>query len=51
VGCAESESIETMPALVSQFSTDISTGIHCVSIADIGNLPGSAIFLIRFSHQ
>ena len=51
VGCAESESIDTVPALVSQFSTAISTGIHCVNIADVGNLPGAATFLIRFSYQ
>jgi hypothetical protein len=49
-GCAEAESVEATPALVSQFSTVLSTGIHCVSIADIGQLPGATIFLIRFSH-
>lgn len=50
-GCAETETLETLPALVSQFSTVLETGIHCVSIADTGQIPGAAIFLIRFSHH
>ena len=50
-GCAETESLETTPTLVSQFSTVLEIGIHCVSIADTGQLPGAAIFLIRFSHH
>jgi hypothetical protein len=49
-GCDNTESIETTPALVSQFSASLNSGIHCVSIADAGELPGAAIFLIRFSH-
>ena len=49
-GCGETESIETLPALVSQFFTTLESGIHCVNIADTGDLPGAAIFLIRFSH-
>ena len=50
-GCAETESIETLPALVSQFSTTLASGIHCVNIADTGQLPGATTFLIRFSHH
>ena len=50
-GCAEKESVEAAPALVPQFSTALETGIHCVSIVDTGQLPGAAIFLIRFSHH
>jgi hypothetical protein len=49
-GCRETESIETLPALVSQFSATLESGIHCVNIADTGQLPGAAVFLIRFSH-
>lgn len=49
-GCAETQSIETTPALVSQFSTTLESGIHCVNIADTGQLPGAAVFLICFSH-
>ena len=49
-GCGVTESIETLPALVSQFSATLESGIHCVNIADPGQLPGAAIFLIRFSH-
>lgn len=47
-GCGVTESIETTPALVSQFSTTLEEGIHCVNIADTGQLPGATIFLIRF---
>ena len=50
-GCGETQSVETLPALVSQFSTTLESGIHCVNIADTGQLPGAAIFLIRFSHH
>jgi hypothetical protein len=49
-GCGVTESIETLPALVSQFSATLESGIHCVDIADTGQLPGATIFLIRFSH-
>lgn len=49
-GCGETASIETTPALVSQFSATLESGIHCVNIADTGQLPGAAVFLIRFSH-
>ena len=49
-GCGETAAIETTPALVSQFSTTLESGIHCVNIADTGQLPGPAIFQIRFSH-
>jgi hypothetical protein len=49
-GCDNTESLETAPALVSQFSASLNSGIHCVSVADAGQLPGAAIFLIRFSH-
>ena len=43
-GCGETESTETPPALVSQFSMMIESGIHCVNIADTGQLPGAATF-------
>ena len=49
-GCGETESLETTPALVSQLSVTLASGIHCVNIADTGQLPGAASFLIRFSH-
>lgn len=49
-GCGETASTDATPALVSQFSTTLETGIHCVNIADTGQLPGAAVFLIRFSH-
>jgi hypothetical protein len=49
-GCAVTESIDAAPALTSQFSTTLTTGIFCLSIADIGNLPGPVTFSIRFIH-
>ncbi len=49
-GCGDTESAEMVPALVSQMSASLSAGIHCVSIADVGYLPGKTTFLIRFSH-
>ena len=49
-GCGETAGIETTPALVSQFSTTLESGIHCVNIADTGQLPGAVIFQIRFTH-
>jgi hypothetical protein len=50
VGCGETQSVETLPALVSQFSTTLESGTHCVNITDTGQLPGAAVFLIRFTH-
>jgi hypothetical protein len=50
VGCGETQSFETLPGLVSQFSTTLDSGIYCVSITDTGQVPGAAVFLIRFSH-
>jgi hypothetical protein len=48
--CDDTISIEATPALVSQLSTTLDGGIHCVNIADTGHLPGGVIFLIRFTH-
>lgn len=50
-GCDDTVSIEATPALVSQLSATLDSGIHCVNIADTGHLPGEVIFLIRFTHQ
>ncbi len=50
-GCAVSESIETSPALVAQFSSSsLPTGTYCLNVADSGDLPGATRFLVRFSH-
>lgn len=50
-GCADTESLEMTPALVSQMSTtSLGTGIHCVSVTDVGQLPGPTTFLIRFTY-
>src|SRR5262245_38489796 len=48
-GCAASQTADLTPALISQFSATISTGIYCLSITDIGNLTGDATFQLRFT--
>jgi hypothetical protein len=49
-GCALTTSQTVGPALAAQISTSINAGTYCVSIADIGNLPASADFVIRITH-
>lgn len=50
-GCAVSESIDTSPGLVAQFfSSSLPTGTYCLSVADIGNVPGAMQFIVRFTH-
>jgi hypothetical protein len=50
-GCALSQSIETAAALVTQLTAPLTTtGIYCIGIADIGALPGVAVFSIRFTY-
>ena len=49
-GCALSQSVDTAPALVTQLTASLTTGIYCIGIVDIGALPGVAVFSIRFTH-
>lgn len=50
-GCAVTESMETSPALVTQLTTTLGTGIYCMNVSDMGALPGEAVFVIRFRHS
>jgi len=50
-GCALSQSVDTVAALVTQLTAPLmTTGIHCIGIVDIGTLPGVAVFAMRFTH-
>ena len=50
-GCEITDSIETPPSLTPQLGATLSAGIHCVSIADAGQLTGAVIASIRFVHH
>ena len=51
-GCAMSESIDTSPGLVTQFSSSsLAAGTYCINVADTGHLLSAMQFLIRFSHS
>ena len=50
-GCAVTEFVDASPALVTQLTTTLAAGIHCVNISDIGALPDTAVFSIRFIHS
>ena len=50
-GCAVTQFIDTSPALVTQFTMTLGTGIYCIDISDLGALPGTAVFSIRFLHS
>ena len=49
-GCAVTDSLEATPALTPQLSVTMAAGIHCVSVADVGQIPGAVIAAVRFSH-
>ena len=49
-GCAVTDSVEAPPALTPQLSVTMAAGIHCVSIADSGQISGTVIATVRFSH-
>jgi hypothetical protein len=50
-GCGVTQSVDTSPALVTQLTLTLGTGIYCINISDIGALPGAAVFSIRFLHS
>lgn len=50
-GCAVTQFVDTSPALVTQFTMTLGTGIYCIGISDVGALPGAAVFSIRFLHS
>lgn len=49
-GCTVTDAIEAAPALTSQLSVTMAAGIHCVLIADTGQISGTVIAAVRFSH-
>jgi hypothetical protein len=49
-GCAISDTVDASAALKPQLTASLSAGIHCVSIADAGQLTGPAIVAVRFVH-
>jgi hypothetical protein len=49
-GCTVTDSVEATPALTPQLSVTMTAGIHCVSVADIGQTAGTVIAAVRFSH-
>jgi hypothetical protein len=50
IGCTVDASADALPGLTPQFTTTVSSGIHCVNLADLGRLPASAHFAIRFTY-
>lgn len=50
-GCAVTESVDVTPALTAQISTTREAGIFCVSVADIGELTGTVITSVRYTHS
>jgi hypothetical protein len=50
-GCAVTQFVDTSPALVTQLTMTLGTGIHCIDISGIGALPGAAVWSIRFVHS
>jgi hypothetical protein len=49
-GCDVNASIETVPALVAQLSTESAAGIHCVRVSDPGRLTQAMNFAVRIVH-
>ena len=49
-GCTVTDSVDAAPALTPQLSVTMAAGIHCVSVADVGQIPGTVIAAVRFSH-
>jgi predicted small secreted protein len=50
-GCDISDSVEATPSLTPQLGTTLAAGIHCVSVADSGQLTGTVIASVRFAHH
>jgi len=50
-GCTVTDSLQATPALTPQLNVTIAAGVHCISIGDSGQLPGTVIAAVRFTHQ
>ena len=49
-GCAVTDSVDTAPSLTAQLNVTMTVGIHCVSVADTGQVSSTVIAAMRFSH-
>lgn len=49
-GCAVGITRNVTPALTTQVLTSFEPGIHCVRVADIGDVTGPIRFAVRFAH-
>jgi hypothetical protein len=49
-GCAVTTTKNVSPALTSQVFTSTEPGIHCVRVADVGDLNTPIKFAVRFAH-
>ena len=49
-GCSITEAVDVLPSLTPQLMTTLPAGIHCVSVDDIGEVTGTVIAAIRFTH-
>ena len=50
-GCTVTDSADLTPALTAQLTAALAAGVHCVSVGDAGQLTGTVIASVRFSHQ
>ena len=50
-GCTVTDSLQATPALTPQLNVTIAAGVHCISVGGTGQLPGTVIAAVRFTHQ
>jgi K+-transporting ATPase A subunit len=49
-GCNVGESVDVLPSLTPQLATTLPAGIHCVSVEDVGEVTGTVVASVRFTH-
>jgi hypothetical protein len=49
-GCAVTNTVDVASGLTPQLTVNVTTGIHCIDVADPGTLPSAALVSIRYSH-
>ena len=49
-GCAVTTTKNVSPALTTQVLTSAEPGIHCIRVADVGDLRAAVKFAVRFAH-
>lgn len=50
-GCTVTDAADMAPALVPQFTVPLAAGVHCLLVGDAGQLTGTVIASVRFTHQ